>query len=279
MPKYDGCVHWIINLCQLNKVIRCKQYLLPIITNILCKRSGYKFFMKLDIIRASVLSFTPFVNYKYLRLPMGLKCSPDIAVSIMESVLAGINDADVYIDDVAFSHIWDDHVKLLGVILCHLHENGFVNWLTPRGLKLKKIDVILHIEHPRNSTELCMLIGCVICYQYTWPSCTHILKPLTDHSGLKIHASIPRTSDMQAAINKMHTTTNGLKYPDASDYQLGACIVQECQPVAYFPVIFQSHSKIIWQWKRKCYPFQLHLTSFEVCSSVLTSISSSIIKT
>ncbi|KAL7478854.1 hypothetical protein ACHAW6_004604 [Cyclotella cf. meneghiniana] len=61
---------------------------------------------------------TPFEKYKYLRLPMGLKCFPDITQSIMESVLAGIDDADIYIDDVgAFPHTWDDHNKLLGDIL------------------------------------------------------------------------------------------------------------------------------------------------------------------
>ena len=43
---------------------------------------------------------TPFRKYKYLRLPMGLKCSPDIAQSIMESVLAGIDDVEIYIDNV-----------------------------------------------------------------------------------------------------------------------------------------------------------------------------------
>jgi hypothetical protein len=46
----------------------------------------------------------PFDKYKYLRLPMGLKCSPDIAQAGMENVLSDIEDADVYIDDVgAFS--------------------------------------------------------------------------------------------------------------------------------------------------------------------------------
>ena len=69
---------------------------------------------------------TPFGKHKYLSLPMGLKYFPDIAQSIMESVLAGINDADVYIDDVgAFSHTWNDHFKLLGDILRCLCENGF----------------------------------------------------------------------------------------------------------------------------------------------------------
>jgi hypothetical protein len=42
IPKKDGRVRWISNLRQLNKVIRHKQCLLPIITDILCKHSGYK---------------------------------------------------------------------------------------------------------------------------------------------------------------------------------------------------------------------------------------------
>jgi hypothetical protein len=49
IPKKDGKVRWISNLHQLNKVIRRKQYPLLIITDILRKHSGYKFFTKLDI--------------------------------------------------------------------------------------------------------------------------------------------------------------------------------------------------------------------------------------
>jgi hypothetical protein len=61
---------------------------------------------------------TPFGKYKYLRLPMVLKCSPDIAQAVMENVLSGIEDADVYIDDVgAFSDDWNHHVNLIATIL------------------------------------------------------------------------------------------------------------------------------------------------------------------
>jgi hypothetical protein len=67
-----------------------------------------------------------FFKYKYLRLPMGLKCSPDIAQVAMENVLSGNEDADIYIDDVgAFSDEWDNHVNLISTILRRLRENGF----------------------------------------------------------------------------------------------------------------------------------------------------------
>jgi hypothetical protein len=49
IPKKDGRVRWISNLRELNKVNRCKQYSLPIITDILRKCSGYKIFTKLDV--------------------------------------------------------------------------------------------------------------------------------------------------------------------------------------------------------------------------------------
>jgi hypothetical protein len=47
---------------------------------------------------------TPFGKYKYNRLPMGLKYSPDIDQEVMENIFRHAKDADIYIDDVgAFS--------------------------------------------------------------------------------------------------------------------------------------------------------------------------------
>jgi hypothetical protein len=60
----------------------------------------------------------PFGKYKSFRLPMGLKCSPDIAQAIMDNVLSDIEDANIYINDVgAFSNDWNHHFNLLATNL------------------------------------------------------------------------------------------------------------------------------------------------------------------
>jgi hypothetical protein len=101
------------------------------------------------------------------------------------------------------------------------------------------------MDHPCNATELHMFIGCVNYYLDMWPSCAHILKPLTDQSNLKKEASIKWTDEMQKVFDNMHLlmAADALAaypdhnkrfnvYTDTPDFQLGACIIQEGRPVA-----------------------------------------------
>jgi hypothetical protein len=77
-----------------------------------------------------------------------------------------------------------------------------------------------------------------------WPNCAHIQTPLTNQSILKKKAPIQWIDEMQNAFDKMHLAKALAAYPnhnkrfdiytDASDFQLGACIIQERRPVAYF---------------------------------------------
>jgi hypothetical protein len=80
-----------------------------------------------------------------------------------------------------------------------------------------------------------------------WPSRAHILKPLTNKTGLKKQDKLVWTDEMQIAfvkIKKLMAADDLSAYPnhnlrfdiytDASYYQLGACIMQNGHPVAYF---------------------------------------------
>ena len=111
---------------------------------------------------------TPFGMYKYACLSMGLKCSSEFAQTTVENYMCGIDDIDIYIDDIgAFSNDWESHVKLLDENLRRQRENiSTVNplkcewtvketnwsgyWLISQGLnpRRKKIDVIIHLSRP-----------------------------------------------------------------------------------------------------------------------------------
>ncbi len=111
----------------------------------------------------------------------------------------------------------------------------------------KEKNTIIHMDRPCNATKLCMFIGCVnYCYGM-WPNLAHILKLLTDQSGLKKKAPIKWTDEMQQAFDKLHLlmAVNAFAaypdhnvqfdlYTDASDFQLGACFIQEGRLVASF---------------------------------------------
>jgi hypothetical protein len=129
-----------------------------------------------------------------------------------------------------------------------------------------KIDAILQMDCPCNATELHLFIGCVNYYRDMWPSCAHVLKLLIDQSGLKKKAPIKWTDEMQKAFNKMRLliAANALAaypdhkkrfniYTDASDFQFGACIIQEGRPVAYFlqKLTKSQQNHTIPPWKRK----------------------------
>ena len=222
-PKKNGEIQMVLNLIELNKVIKRKHYPLPIIQDLIRKRHDYEFFSKLDISmqywtfvldeesRDLCTIVTPFYTYRYCRAPMGLANTPAFAQAQMEKVLAGIEDQDAYIDDIgAFSMptktkltSWPEHLELLDEILTRLEKNNFtVNpgkwewgvketdflgyWLTPTGIKPwgKKVEAILKMTKPVTITNLRAFLDLVGYHADLWPRRSHTLAPLTTLGNL-----------------------------------------------------------------------------------------------
>jgi RNase H-like domain found in reverse transcriptase/Reverse transcriptase (RNA-dependent DNA polymerase) len=208
---------------------------------------------------------TPFGNYRYNCLPMGIKQSPDIAQQIMEDVFRQqCDEVDVYIDDIGiFSNDWDLHLRSLDKVLSLLQDNHFtVNplkcewavqetdwlgyWLTPTGLKpwKKKVQAILDLQPPRTIKELRSFIGAVTFYRDMFPKRSHLVAPLTEQSGRRNIAWTPACDAAFCAIKAMLAKDAFIRYPDhnkpfhvytdASDLQLGSVIMPHNAPVAYF---------------------------------------------
>ena len=278
IPKKDGRVRWVSDFRKVNKKLKRRIYPIPKIQDILSRRKGYKFFTKIDISmqyhtfelddesKELCTIVTPFGKYRYKRLPMGIKESPDIAQEIMETTLNDLREfLEIYIDDIGvFSNSWEEHVSHLQQTLSRLEQAGFtVNplkcewatqetdwlgyWLTPNGLKPwnKKVKAILAIKPPKNKKQLRSFIGAITFYRNMWPHRSHILAPLTAMTGnntsfkwKEIHQKA--FDQIKAIISKStlllypnHNLPFDI-YTDASDFQLGGAIFQNGKPVAFF---------------------------------------------
>ena len=109
------------------------------------------------------------------------------------------------------------------------------------------MDAILKMRPPTNATEMRTFLGMVTYYRDMWPRRAHILAPCTEMSGLPKRAKLKWTDEMEVSFKQMKAVIAEdamMAYPDhnipfdiytdASDYQIGACVIQKGKPVAYY---------------------------------------------
>eukprot|EP00977_Amphora_coffeiformis_P009356 scaffold2144_cov98-Amphora_coffeaeformis.AAC.1 len=292
VPKKDGKARWVSDFRGLNKMLKRRVYPMPRISDILSRRSGYKFLSKIDISmqyymfelddesKGLCTIATPFGLYRYNRLPMGVHTSPDIAQEIMERIFRDLmHKIEIYIDDMAlFSDTWEDHLQLLRDVLQRLQDNGFTvnpakcewavqetdflgHWLTPQGIKpwKRKVDAIVRMKPPTNQKEVRSFIGMVNYYRDMWPRRAHILAPLTELTGKGAFIWEPRH---QTAFEQMKTILAKdalLAFPDLNvpfDIETDASDYQ-------LGAVIKQNGRPVAYYSRKLNPAQRNYTTIE----------------
>ena len=130
---------------------------------------------------------------------MGLCNSPNIFQEKMGELMAGLDFARAYLDDLLILSrgSFDEHLDQLEQALTRLAEAGLkINasksslcreeleylgyWITRNGIRpvTKKVDAILRLKTPTKRKELRKFIGMVNYYRNIWPQRSHILAPL-----------------------------------------------------------------------------------------------------
>jgi len=208
----------------------------------------------------------PWGKYQYQVLPMGIKNSPDIFQNVMNNLLGDLENVRVYLDDILVTTpgTFTDHLNALTPVLHRLDAAGFrANirkctfatseleylgyWLTRNGIQPqpKKVEAILRLEPPKNKRQLRTFLGMVNYYRDMWKRRSHVLAPL---SGMvSPEAKFVWGPEQQKAFKEIKTLMSRetiLRFPDfgkefhiftdASDYQLGAVIMQDDLPLAFY---------------------------------------------
>ena len=250
IPKKKNTMRFISDFRKLNTMIKRKPYPIPVIGEILSQLEGFKYATTLDLnmeyytLRLSTEAskmctiVTEFGKFEYLRLPMGVKCSPDIFQSKINEMLGDIDAVRAYLDDVLVlaKGNFKDHLTQVQEVLKRLqkaglkvnadkssfgvHEFEYLGYIINReGIKPdpKKIEAIMKLERPTINTEVRCLVGMVQFYRDMWKRCSHILAPFTDLASGPKQKKIKWTPDLEKAfqdIKKAIATDKLLHYPD-----------------------------------------------------------------
>ncbi|XP_053690842.1 uncharacterized protein K02A2.6-like [Sabethes cyaneus] len=122
----------------LNSALRSHQYPLPLPEDIFAKLANCKIFSQIDLSDAFLQvevdeQFRHLLTinthrglYHYNRLPPGVKVAPGAFQQLIDTMLAGLNGASGYLDDVIVGgETQDDHDRNLKAVLQRIQEFGF----------------------------------------------------------------------------------------------------------------------------------------------------------
>ncbi|XP_021360878.1 uncharacterized protein K02A2.6-like [Mizuhopecten yessoensis] len=199
-----------IDPTDLNKAVQREHYPMNGIDDVVTGVHGSKYFSTVDANkgyyqirlteRSSYLTTfnTPFGRFRYLRLPMGLKCAGEVFQREMVNHFGSLDGVEVVVDDMLiYGKILEEHNARLRKVLdkartinlklnkgkCVLTqpEVDYVGHrVTGEGLKPteKRIEAIVHMKDPENHSELETILGMLAYVSKFIPNLSELNAPL-----------------------------------------------------------------------------------------------------
>jgi putative transposase len=285
--KKTGDIRILTDFRGLNNCLIRTPFPLPKISDLLQRLTGFRYASAIDLSmgyyhipldeysQKLCTTILPWGKYRYKRLPMGIKTSPDIFQAVINDILGDLDFAQVYLDDILITSngSFQDHLQKLDIVFKRLENANFrANllkcffaqeeleylgyWLTRHGLQPqpKKVEAILRLTPPKTKRQLRHFLGMVNFYRDMWRMRSHLLAPLSALVSPKVKFEWRR--EHQDAFEQFKTLISKetlLTFPnfnepfhiytDASKYQLGAVIMQNDKPIAFYSRKLNSAQK------------------------------------
>jgi RNase H-like domain found in reverse transcriptase/Reverse transcriptase (RNA-dependent DNA polymerase) len=195
--------------------------------------------------------------------------------SKINDIMGDLQNVRAYLDNIliAMAGSFKDHLKHVELVLQRLTDAGFaVNlrkssftvteidylgyWITRHGIQPqpKKVEAIMRLIPPTTKRQLRCFLGMINYYRDMWQRRSHIFAPLTAMCSAK--AKFVWGDKEQKAFKEIKAIISQetlLAYPDfskdfhvykdSSDYQLGAVIMQDDRPLAFYSRKLNSAQK------------------------------------
>lgn len=207
---------------------------------------------------------TPFGKYRFERLPMGISSAPEVFQRYNTKIFGDIEGVGIYFDDMIIAAAnEEEHDKILKVVLERAKQ--YKVKFNPNKLQYKvtqvkylgrifdadgvrpdpeQVKCILSLEDPTNKKELLRVLGMVNYLAKFIPNVSELTKPLRDLTKKNVDWQwgpeqiaafhLVKRKISEAPVLKLFDNTLPIVVQaDASQFALGACLLQNNQPVAF----------------------------------------------
>lgn len=210
---------------------------------------------------------TPFGRYKFLRLPFGINSAPEILQKEMHGLIEGLEGVTSYMDDVlVYGKDHEEHNTRLKLVLSRARALNLTfskeklqlatptitflgHQITPDGMEVhkSKIEAITAVSQPQNKVELQRFLGMINFLGKYIPNLSEKTHPLREL--LRKENEFVWTVDQQQSFENLKALVSQapvlafydpnktvILSVDASQYGLGAVLLQDSHPIAYASV-------------------------------------------